>query len=98
MPGSALPLADVDLRTHEVGHLSRGQCDEQHHESEAEQEHREDIEVHAVPSAHEAVRGRLDSNAPDLSFAASTIKNARFGDQMMPNGLELSGAAQLHRT
>ena len=94
MPRSALPLADLDLRTHEVGHLSRGQCDEQGQESEAEREHREDIEVDAVSSAQEATRGRLDSNAPDLSFEASSIKNPCFGDQMMPNGLELSGPAK----
>ena len=98
MPGPALPLADLKLRTHEVGHLSRGQCDEQDDESDAEREHREDIEVDGVSSAQKAMRGRLDSNAPDLSFEASTIKNARFGYQMMPNGFELSGPARLLST
>ena len=72
MPGSALPLADLELRTHEVGHLSRGECDEQGHESAAaEEEHRDEIEVDAVSSAQEAMRGSLNSNAPDLSFEAS---------------------------
>jgi len=94
MPGSALPLADLKLRMHEVGHLSRGTCDEQDHESAAEREQRDDIEADAVSSAKEAMRGRFDSNASDLSFEASTIKNARTGDQMMPNGLELSGPAK----
>jgi len=94
MPGPALPLADLDLRTDEVGRLSRSQRDEQEHESEGEREHGEDIGGDAVSSAQEAMRGRSDSNAPDLSLEASTIKNARFSDQMMPNGLELSGPAK----
>ena len=86
MPGPALPLADLKLRINEVGHSSRAQCDGEDDESEAEREHREDIKAGVVSSAQEAMRGRLDSNAPDLSFEASTIKNARTGDQMMPNG------------
>jgi len=94
MPGPALPLADLDLRTHEVGRLSRSQRDEQEHESEGEREHGEDIGGDAVSSAQEAMRGRSDSNAPDLSLEAFTIKNARFSDQMMPNGFELSGPAK----
>jgi len=94
MPGSALPLADLELRMHEGCCLSPGQCDEQDHESKAEREHGEDIEVDSVTSAQEAMHGRLDTNAPDLSFEDSTVKNARFGDQMMPNGLELSGPAK----
>jgi len=71
MPGSVLPLADLELRTHEVGHLSRGTCYEQDHESAAEREHREDTEADAISSTQEAMRGRFDSNAPDLSFEAS---------------------------
>ena len=94
MPGSALPLADLELRTHEGGHLSRGECDEHDHESAAEEEDRYEIEVDAVSLPQGAIRGRFDSNAPDLSFEASTTKNARTGDQMMPNGLELSGPAK----
>jgi len=94
MPGSALPLADLGLRTHEVGHLSRGEGDEQDHESAAEREQRDDIEADAVSSAQEAIRGRLECSALELSFEASTIKNARSGDPMMPNGLELSRPAK----
>jgi len=33
MPRPALPLADLKLRMHEVGELSRGQYDERDHES-----------------------------------------------------------------
>ena len=79
---------------HEVGHLSRGTCDEQDHESAAEPEQRDDIVTDGVSSAQEAMRGRLDSCALELSFEASTIKSARFAGQMMPNGLELSGPAK----
>ena len=74
MPGSVLPLADLELRMHEVGHLSRGKCDEQEQESKAEQEHREDIEADGASSPEGAVRGRLDSDAPDLSFEASPLR------------------------
>ena len=94
MSGPALPLADLKLRMHEVWHLSRGPCDKGGHESQSEREHREDIEANAVSSAQEAMRGRLDSCALELSFEASTIKSARFAGQMMPNGLELSGPAK----
>ena len=94
MPGPALPLADLKLRINEVGHSSRAQCDGEDHESESEREHREEIEVDAVSSSKDAMRGSLDCCALELSFVASTIKNARFGDQMMPNSLELSGPAK----
>ena len=79
---------------HEVDRLSRGQCDEQDGESQSERERREGIDVDAVSLGEEAVRGRLDSIAPDVPFEPSTIKNARSSDQMMPNGLELSGPAK----
>ena len=93
MPGPALPLADLKLRMHDVWPLLRVQRGKGNDESEAEREHREDIEVDAVSSAQEAMRGRLDSIGRDLLFEASTIKYARFGDQMMPNGLEMSRPA-----